>query len=141
MKAGPVAMMELDPATLVAGQILPADVASAASAGVTMIVNNRPDGEEHGQPTSADIERAARAAGLSYRHIPVAGGIGEGQVAAMAEAIDSASGKVLAFCRSGTRSTFLWAFARAAAGEDGDSIVARAAAAGFDLSAVRPSLG
>ena len=90
-------------------QICPDDMEAVVAAGVALVVNNRPDGEEPGQPTSAEIEAAVRAAGLDYRHIPVSGGIGPDQVAAMAAAMDE--GKLLAFCRSGTRSTALWALA------------------------------
>jgi len=90
-------------------QLHPGDIAAAAAAGVIVIVNNRPDGEEPGQPAGAEIERAALAAGLRYRHIPVAGAITPGQVAAMAAATEE--GKLLAFCRTGTRSTLLWAMA------------------------------
>ena len=121
------------------GQLLPGDVEAAVAAGVEVVVNNRPDGEEPGQPASADIERAARAAGLRYHHIPVAGGIGPDQVAAMAAAMDE--GKLLAFCRSGTRSTWLWALAAHGRGADGDTILASAAAAGYDLDPLRAYLG
>src|SRR4051794_27806481 len=100
----------LDNAFWVAGQIGADDVAEAAARDVTVIVNNRPDGEEPAQPAGADIERAARAAGLGYHHIPVAGVISDGQIEAMAAAL--AEGRMLAFCRSGTRSTYLWALAR-----------------------------
>ena len=130
----------LDERTLVAGQIRPEDVAEAARAGVTMIVNNRPDGEEPGQPAGAGIEAAARAIGLDYRHLPIAGGFGPDQIDAMAAALNEAEGKLLAFCRSGTRSTFLWALARASRGGDGATILARAEAAGYDLSPLRPHL-
>lgn len=130
----------LDAATLVAGQIGPGDVADAVAGGVTTIVNNRPDGEEPGQPAAAEIEAAARAAGLGYRDIPIAGGIDPAQVAALCAAIDEAEGKLLLFCRSGTRSTWLWALAQARRGMDGEAIVARAAAAGYDLGPLRPHL-
>lgn len=130
----------LDEKVLVAGQIDQEDVARAVAAGVTMIVNNRPDGEEPGQPDGAAIESAARRAGLDYRHIPVAGGLSADQVEAMAEAIDDAPGKVLVFCRSGTRSTFLWALARARSGADGESLAEQAAEAGYDLSPILPHL-
>jgi uncharacterized protein (TIGR01244 family) len=125
---------QLDDRTFVAGQIGADDVAEAKALGVTTIVNNRPDGEEPGQPTSAEIEAAARAAGLDYRHIPIAGGFSLDQVEAMAAALDEADGKSLAYCRSGTRSTFLWALARKARGGDGAEIMRQAAAAGYDLS-------
>jgi uncharacterized protein (TIGR01244 family) len=134
-------MVLIDEQVLVAGQILPGDAAAAAALGVTMIVNNRPDGEEPGQPAGAEVEAAARAAGLGYVHLPVAGGIAPGQAEAMAAILDAAEGKVLAFCRSGTRSTYLWALARALQGADGDALAAQAAAAGYDLSPLRPYLG
>jgi uncharacterized protein (TIGR01244 family) len=124
---------------LVAGQILPGDVADVVAAGVTMVVNNRPDGEEPGQPAGAEIEAAARAAGLDYRHIPVASGIDADQVAAMAALMNA--GKMLAFCRTGTRSTYLWALAARSRGMDGGAILASAAAAGYDLTPLRPYLG
>ena len=133
-------LRRLDPATLVAGQIRPEDLAAIASEGVTLIVNNRPDGEEPGQPEAAEIEAAAQAAGLDYRHIPVAGGFAPGQVAAMADALAGADGRVLAFCRSGTRSTFLWALARARQGEPPETLAAQAAAAGYDLGPILPYL-
>jgi uncharacterized protein (TIGR01244 family) len=130
----------LDSKVLVAGQISPEDVALAVSRGVTTIVNNRPDGEEPGQPESASIEAAARDSGLDYRDIPVAGGISPGQIEAAAEVMDSASGRVLMFCRSGTRSTYLWALARARKGADGEALIAAAAEAGYDLTPLRPRL-
>jgi uncharacterized protein (TIGR01244 family) len=126
----------IDERVLVAGQITANDLEAAKAEGITMIVNNRPDGEEPGQPPSDQIEAAARAAGLQYRHIPVASGFSAGQVQAMGEALESAEGPVLAFCRSGTRSTFLWALARAQAGEAGEALMRKAAAAGYDLTPI-----
>jgi uncharacterized protein (TIGR01244 family) len=130
-------MKQLDARIAVSGQIAPEDVAGLR---VAMIVNNRPDGEEPGQPASAAIEAAARAAGVAYRHIPVAGGFSPPQVARMAEALDAVEGPVLAFCKSGTRSTFLWALARSRMGEDADDLAGKAAAAGYDLSPIRALL-
>ncbi len=132
----------LDDRTIVAGQINPEDVAEAAALGVTLIVNNRPDGEEPDQPSHAQIEAAARAAGIGYRYIPVgSSGLSAVQVRAMAEALEGSGGKVLAFCRSGTRSTYLWALARAQQGADAEELVTRAAEAGYDLGPVRPFMG
>jgi uncharacterized protein (TIGR01244 family) len=138
-----VSFRTLDERTLVAGQIHPDDIAAAKASGVTSIVNNRPDGEEPGQPQAGEIEAAARAAGLDYRDIPIGhSGLSEAQIRAMAEAIDAAAdGKLLAFCRSGTRSTYLWALARASRGEPAEDIVRKAAAAGYDLTPLRPYLG
>lgn len=131
----------LSESVLVAGQLQPGDIAQASAAGVTMIVNNRPDGEEQGQPAGAAIEAAARAARLDYRSIPIAGGIGPDAIEAMAAVLDQAEGKVLAFCRSGTRSAYLWALAEHRRGADGEALVAQAAAAGYDLAPLRPYLG
>ena len=129
-------MRRLDQTTFVSvRQLTVGDVDEAAAQGIRLIVNNRPDGEEPGQPSSAEIEAAARAAGLDYRHIPIAGGFPPEQVEAMAEALEQ--GPVLAFCRSGTRSTFLWALARAARGAPAEESVAAAAAAGYDLGPIR----
>src|SRR3954468_8339579 len=108
-------MRRLDETALVfPRQIVPDDMPAIAAHGIRLIVNNRPDGEEPGQPASAEIEAAARAAGLGYRHIPIAGGFPSAQVEAMAEALED--GPVLAFCRTGTRSTYLWALARSSRG-------------------------
>jgi len=126
-------MRRLDERVLVAGQIRPEEVPGLRAMGVTAIVNNRPDGEEPGQPAGAEIEAAAMAAGLAYRHIPIAGGFSPAQVEEMAEALGEADGPVLAFCRSGTRSTFLWALARAQQGEEGSELMRKAAEAGYDL--------
>ena len=77
-------MRRLEEGRFVAGQIRPEDVPAIAAAGIGLVVNNRPDGEEPGQPESAGIEAAARAAGIDYRHIPVAGGFTAEQVRATA---------------------------------------------------------
>src|SRR5262249_22522321 len=101
----------IDETLQVAGQISPDDVATAAAQGIRTIINNRPDGEQPGQPTSAEIEAAATAAGLGYAHIPVDhSGFSMEQVEAMTAALEQPA-PALAFCRSGTRSTFLWALA------------------------------
>ncbi|MEA2999783.1 MAG: hypothetical protein QOK17_1616 [Sphingomonadales bacterium] len=124
-------MKQLEQGVFVSGQIVPEEVAGLH---VRILVNNRPDGEEPGQPASSEIEAAARAAGLDYRYIPIAGGISKAQVEAMAEALEA--GSALAFCRSGTRSTYLWALARASRGAEVDSLNAAAAEAGYDLAPI-----
>lgn len=123
----------------VAPQITTDMVAEAAALGVTLIVNNRPDGESDDQTPGADIESAARAAELGYVAVPVThAGFSEPQVTAMAEALDRAEGAVLAYCRSGTRSTLLWALAESSQGGDPDALTNMAAKAGYDLSPIRP---
>lgn len=103
---------------------------------MTMIVNNRPDGEDDGQPLAADIEAAAEEAGIAYRHIPIYRGIGPSDVEAMEQAIDAAGSKLFAFCRSGNRSALAWAVARRAQGASIDDLKAATASAGIDLSPV-----
>lgn len=135
-------MKTLDDKVSVAGQVDPADVPALAQQGIAMIINNRPDDEEAGQPSNAAIAAAAAAAGIDYRYIPVgSSGLSQNQVAAMAEALKAANGPTLAFCRSGTRSTFLWALAEASGGRDAGELAARASAAGYDLSPIGPYLG
>jgi uncharacterized protein (TIGR01244 family) len=131
----------LDETILVAGQVTPADVAEAAAQGVTFVINNRPDDEQPGQPSGAEIEAAAKAAGLGYAAIPIThAGFSMNQVEAMRAALEAAPGKVLAFCRSGTRSTLVWALARATMGDAPDALAAKAEAAGYDLTPVRASV-
>jgi uncharacterized protein (TIGR01244 family) len=133
---------KLDERTLIAGQIDPAEIAALAEGGVTMIVNNRPDGEDPGQPSGAEIGQAAHAAGIQYRHVPVgSSGLSQDQVQAMADAMEATGGTTLAFCRSGTRSIYLWALARAGAGADVEDVARKAAEAGYDLTPIRPYLG
>ena len=133
---------KIDDSISVAAQISPEDVATAAAQGFTMIINNRPDQEEPGQPSGDAIREAARAAGLGYVAIPIThGGFSVNQVDAMRDALDKAGGPVLAFCRSGTRSTFCWALARGAEGEAPEALAAKAAAAGYDISPIKPLLG
>lgn len=124
---------------LVAPQITIDQVEQAKAQGVTMIVNNRPDDEEPGQVNGAEIEAAAKAAGIAYLAVPVAhGGFAPWQLDGMAQALEQAGdGRLLAYCRSGTRSTLLWALTRARAGDNADVLSAQAAAAGYDISPVR----
>ncbi len=113
-------------------------IAEAKALGITLIINNRPEGESDDQTPGSAIESAANAAGIAYRAIPIThGGFSEAQVDAMTEALAGTDGPVLAYCRSGTRSTLLWALSRAKAGDAPEAIAARAAAAGYDISPIR----
>lgn len=123
---------------VVSPQLAIEDIAVAAELGVCTIVNNRPDGEEPSAPQGDDIAMAAAAAGLNYVAIPVGhAGFSEPQVDAMIAALEQADGPILAYCRSGTRSTLLWALAAAKQGEAPDSIARIAAQAGYDVSPIR----
>src|SRR5690606_34635312 len=107
----------------VSPQIEMADIEAAKAEGVALIINNRPDGEDPGAPQSAEIEAAAKAAGLDYVGIPIShSGFSAPQVDAMIAALDGAKGKTLAYCRSGTRSAFLWSLAQAKQGVSPDEI-------------------
>ncbi len=122
-------------------QIGPEDLAAAKALGVTLIINNRPDGEEFGQPKGAEIETAARESGLVYIAIPISGGrIGPDDIDAFDRALAGHQGGVLAYCRSGTRSMLLWALARARAGERVDRIIGEAEDAGYDIAGQRRAL-
>ena len=123
----------------VAPQITAADLDALAAQGFRSIINNRPDGEAAGQPASAELQAAAQKAGLAYRHIPVVSGdLQQAQVVAFSEALAKLQSPVLAFCRTGTRSSMLWALQ---ADGTADAILDAALAAGYDLSTLRPRLG
>jgi uncharacterized protein (TIGR01244 family) len=128
---------QLDEKTLVSGQIAPHEVAGLAEQGVTVLVNNRPDGEEPGQPFAGDIEEAAAAAGIAYRFVPINRGIGPSDVECMQEAMRQAGdGKLLAFCRSGTRSALALALAQRDEGVPREDIERRVTDAGFDIGPI-----
>ena len=128
---------QLDDNILVSGQIAPEQVRELPGQGVTMIVNNRPDGEDPGQPLSADIEAAAKEAGIDYRFLPIRRGPGPSEVEEMQQVMrDCGDGKLLAFCRSGARSTFAWALARREEGVEADELERRAAEAGVSLGPI-----
>lgn len=123
----------------VAPQIALDDLAKAAAQGFRLVVNNRPDGEEPGQPTSAEVEAAAKAAGLVYIHIPVRGSPTPEQVDTEQKLFETEKGPVLAFCRSGTRSIITWSLGQVLAGDlSRAELVALGDAAGYDLSNVLP---
>jgi uncharacterized protein (TIGR01244 family) len=128
---------QLDDRTLVGGQIAPEEVPDLAAQGVTMLVNNRPDNEDPGQPLSADIEAAATAAGVGYRHVPIARGLGPTDIDALRDAMrEVGDGKMLLFCRSGNRSGLAWAVARREDGASREEVERGAAEAGIDLGPV-----
>jgi uncharacterized protein (TIGR01244 family) len=127
----------LDDKVMVSGQIAPHEVAGLAEQGITMLVNNRPDGEEPGQPLASEIEDAAAAAGIAYRYVPIIRGIGPADVESMQEALkETGDGKLLAFCRSGTRSALAIALAKRDEGASSDEVIRKLNGAGFDHSPI-----
>lgn len=131
---------KLDDTLSTSPQVAPEEVEIVAAAGFRSVISNRPDGEDPGQPTAAQMKAAAEKHGLAFRHIPVTGGnIGPDAVAAMAEALDTLPGPIFGFCRSGTRTAMLWALARAPQ-SDSYTLISAAREAGYDLSGLRPRL-
>ena len=132
--------MQLTDTIAVAGQIRVEQVGEIAAAGFRVLVNNRPDGEDAGQPSGAEIEAAALAAGLEYHHLPVTGMNFPGpDVERMARLLDDISRPVFAFCRTGTRCTNLWVVTRE---EDArEQAIRHARALGFDVSMAARALG
>lgn len=121
----------------VAPQIRLEDVEEAARQGFRLIINNRPDDEEPGQPKSREFEAAAAQAGLAYVHIPVRGSPTPEQVETERQVLEQHSGPVLAFCRSGTRSIVTWSIGQAMSGaRDRGELVQLGREAGYDLSGV-----
>ena len=99
----------LDARLAVGPQITLSDLAALKAAGFRAVIDNRPDGEEPGQPDHDAVKAAAEAAGLAFRYIPVVHGAPlDTPVAAFARAMDELPGPVFAYCRSGARSTALW---------------------------------
>ncbi|MEM7688571.1 MAG: TIGR01244 family sulfur transferase [Pseudomonadota bacterium] len=132
---------KLTDAVFASPQIDQGDVETAKAEGFALIVNNRPDGEDPSAPQGDDIAEAARSAGMEYVAIPIGhAGFSEPQIDQMMAALDAADGPVLAYCRSGTRSTFLWALAQAKAGGNPEDITIAAMKAGYDVSPIRPML-
>ncbi|MFN3811600.1 MAG: TIGR01244 family sulfur transferase [Roseateles asaccharophilus] len=103
-------LQALTPELCVAPQLEAAAMAEAAAAGFRSVINNRPDFEGGpDQPSSREIEAAAKAAGLEYRHLPVSGAYqSPEEIAAFRHLLDSLPKPILAFCRSGARCTRLF---------------------------------
>ena len=136
----------ITPTVSASPQISADDIAQAASQGFKLIINNRPDGEEASQPTNAALAAVAEKHGIKWAHIPVVGGeltldAIEQMSYALKDAGDDDSAKVLAYCRSGTRSCTLWALSQAYTGSmPVDTIIASAGTAGYDIANFAPTL-
>lgn len=125
----------------VSPQLQPGDMSELANAGFRTVICNRPDGEEQGQPAVASMREAAEAAGMTFHHIPVSGGTFPSEaIIAFRQVREEADGKVLAFCRSGTRSITLDALANIE-NLSANERIERAKRAGYDLSGFRDRFG
>ncbi len=131
------ALAELEPSLSAAGRLDRGDIDALADAGVRTIINNRPDGEDPGQLPAAEARRIAESHGIAYHHIPVtAASLSRADVDAFAAVLATAPTPIVAHCRSGTRSTLLWALARMREGADPLALVAEAARHGIDIAAL-----
>lgn len=124
----------------VAAQLNSEDLSAAKAAGFKTIINNRPDNESDDQPSSAHMAKIAADLGIAYHHQPViAGQISDQDVDDFTALLMNEVGPVLAFCRTGTRCTCLWALSQAPS-EDIEAISQRAATAGYDISGLNTRL-
>jgi sulfide:quinone oxidoreductase len=120
----------------VAPQIAATDMHAVADAGFRSVICNRPDGESADQPVYSELERAAKDHGLEVRYLPaVSGKVTDEQGQAFGTLMSELPKPVLAFCRTGMRSTTMWALSQAGA-MPLPQIIERAAKAGFDLKGV-----
>lgn len=136
------AITSLTPALAVAGALTAADFEEIARQGFKTVINNRPDGEEPGQLTAREEAALARRAGLVYQHVPAAKHevLDDHVLEPMADALAQASGPVLLHCRSGLRSTMMWAAVSVETGASLSEVLAIAKAAGFDLDIVKDEI-
>jgi sulfide:quinone oxidoreductase len=133
-------MAYVAPDVAVANQISPEDMPALAELGIRVIVSNRPDGEEAGQPTAAELEAAAAEVGITFRHVPVTGPTFSPEIVrAIDQILGEREGPALMFCRSGTRSATLWALAEILMhGTDSRDVLDKVSAAGRDpMAAMR----
>jgi uncharacterized protein (TIGR01244 family) len=130
-------LMSIAPGLSVAGGLDQDDITALAEAGVRTIINNRPDGEDAGQLPAAEAKKLAEAHGMAYHHIPItAASLSKRDVDAFGAALRSSAAPIVAHCRSGTRSTLLWALTRLREGADPFALVAEAARHGIDIAAL-----
>lgn len=120
----------------VAPQLSADDMQALSKAGITTLINNRPDGEEPGQPSGAELERAAAAAGLAMHHVPLgSAGVSEELIRDFQAAKAKADGPVLAHCRSGTRSLTLWVLGEVLDGRmQAEDVIGFGRSLGYDLT-------
>ena len=102
-------IFRMSEACAVSGQIAATDIAALALEGFTTIICNRPDGEEFGQPLSADVRTACEQHRIAFHYIPIdRSGLTAGLIESFRSAVADSDGPVLAYCRSGQRSSVIW---------------------------------
>ena len=104
----------LTPHLSISPQILPAEMQAVAEAGFKAIICNRPDGEGADQPSFKEIEAAAQQFGLIAHYLPAESGkVRDEDGKAFGQLLNTLPGPVLAYCRTGMRSTTMWALSQA----------------------------
>ncbi|MBV8889593.1 MAG: TIGR01244 family phosphatase [Alphaproteobacteria bacterium] len=137
MSAQTPPLAALSPGLSVTGRLDAADIEALAQAGIRTIINNRPDSEDPGQLPAAEARRLAEARGIAYHHIPItAATLSRADVDAFSAASKSAPQPIVAHCRSGTRSSLLWALSRLRDGADPFALIAEAAKHGIDIASL-----
>ena len=112
------------------------EIVKLKSHGFEVVMSNRPDGEEPGQPLADDIRAAVEGAGMEFIHIPIISGQFTQEAADQFGEVVSKYKKVFAYCRTGTRSAALWALSQAD-NLSADEILEATASAGYDLPQLR----
>ncbi|MFN3274856.1 MAG: TIGR01244 family sulfur transferase [Paracoccus sp. (in: a-proteobacteria)] len=130
-------LRQLSPTLAVSAQIQPEDVPALAAAGFKVLVNNRPDHEVDAQIDHDAMSKAAAEAGMRYHYLPFTPGEVTPQLISDFGAATADQAPVIAYCRSGNRSTVLWALNQAGKLPEGE-ILETAAKAGYDLTSVQP---
>ena len=134
-------LVSLTPGLSVTGRLDRPDIEALAHVGVRTIINNRPDGEDPGQLPAAEARHLAEALGIAYYHIPItAATLSRADVDTFAATLRDGPTPVVAHCRSGTRSTLLWALSRMREGADPFALVAEAGRHGIDIASL-PAVG
>jgi uncharacterized protein (TIGR01244 family) len=133
---------QLEDNFFVSGQVSRDSLEHAVALGVSRLINNRPDGEEAGQPSNEEVSAWADELGLEYYFVPVVPGTLTAEVLEQfTEAVKCDEGRVMASCRTGTRSCVLWALERASRRAiPVDDLITAAGQAGYDIAAMKPSL-
>jgi uncharacterized protein (TIGR01244 family) len=130
-------LMNLAPGLTATGALSRDDIEALAASGVKTIINNRPDGEDPGQLPADEARRLCAPHGMAYHHIPFVGAtLTSADIDAFDAVLKNAAQPVVAHCRSGTRSTMIWALTRVRAGEDPAALVALGARNGVDITAL-----
>jgi uncharacterized protein (TIGR01244 family) len=137
MPSVPPPLAALAPGVSAAGKLDRADIEALADAGIRTIVNHRPDGEDPGQLAAEEARRVAEARGIAYHHIPMtAASLTRGDVDAVEAVLARGERPIVLHCRSGTRSTLLWALVRLREGAEPSQLIAEAARYGIDIAAL-----